>query len=195
MNIILVDDHPLFRQAMAATINSVRSGIEVDQCETLATARRKLETESEIALVLLDLKLPDSQGIAGLLSLKAHFPSVPIVIVSANDSSDTVETAIACGAAGFISKSAGVDELSAAIEALINGESWFPQTAGAGSRRELSATQVHILNGVHRGMMNKQIAYELGLSEATVKYHLTSIFRIMGVHTRAQLVALSQSID
>jgi len=195
MNIILVDDHPLFRQAMAATINSVRSGIEVDQCETLATARRKLETESEIALVLLDLKLPDSQGIAGLLSLKAHFPSVPIAIVSANDSSDTVETAIACGAAGFISKSAGVDELSAAIEALINGESWFPQTAGVGSLRELSATQVHILNGVHRGMMNKQIAYELGLSEATVKYHLTSIFRIMGVHTRAQLVALSQSID
>jgi DNA-binding NarL/FixJ family response regulator len=195
MNILLVDDHPLFRQAMAATINSVRDDIVVEQYETLAAVRRRLETQADIALILLDLKLPDSQGIAGLLSLKAHFPAVPIVIVSANDSSDTVETAIACGAAGFISKAAGMDELSAAIEALINGETWFPEPAAASGRRELSATQVHILDGVHRGMMNKQIAFELGLSEATVKYHLTSIFRVMGVQTRAQLVALTQTND
>lgn len=193
MKILLVDDHPLFRQAMAATVNHVRNDLTVEQFETLAAVRTRLENALDAALILLDLKLPDSNGIAGLLSLKAHFPDIPVAIVSANDSSETIQTAIACGAAGFVSKAAGVDELSAAVETLVNGETWFPELAQPDGRRGLSPTQAHILDGVHRGMMNKQIAFELGLSEATVKYHLTSIFRIMGVPTRAQLVALSQS--
>lgn len=193
MKILLVDDHPLFRQAMAATASLVRSDINVEQYETLAAVRKRLDSVSDVTLVLLDLKLPDSQGIGGLLSLKAHHPDVPIAIVSANDSADTIQTAIACGAAGFISKAAGVDELSAAIETLVTGGSWFPELAQQVGRRGLSATQLQVLDGVHRGLMNKQIAFEVGLSEATVKYHLTSIFRIMGVQTRAQLVALSQS--
>lgn len=190
MIVLLVDDHPLFRQAMAATVGHIRGDIVVEQFETLAAVRSRLEMAEGIVLILLDLKLPDSVGIAGLLSLKAHHPEIPIAIVSANDSIETIQTAMACGAAGFVSKAAGVQELSAAIQSLIRGESWFPEHGPPTGRRELSSTQAHILDGVHRGMMNKQIAYELGLSEATVKYHLTGIFRIMGVQTRAQLVAL-----
>ena len=193
MHILLVDDHPLFRQAIAATVNQVRSDISVEQFETLAAVRIRLDFDSDVALILLDLKLPDSQGIGGLLSLKAHYPDVPVAIVSANDSADTIQTTRACGAVGFVSKAAGVEELSAAVETLVSGEIWFPEFTEQGGGRGMSATQSHILDGVHRGLMNKQIAFEIGLSEATVKYHLTSIFRIMGVQTRAQLVALSQS--
>lgn len=193
MKILLVDDHPLFRQAMAATVKNARNDISVEQFETLSAVRKRLESSLDAALILLDLKLPDSNGMAGLLSLKAHYPDIPVAIVSANDSVETIQTAIACGAAGFVSKAAGVDELTAAVETLINGEPWFPDLVQPDGRRSLTTTQAHILDGVHRGMMNKQIAFELGLSEATVKYHLTRIFRILSVQTRSQLVALSQS--
>lgn len=191
MRVLLVDDHPLFRQALAATVAQVRAEVPVEQFETLAAVRASLEQEPEAALILLDLKLPDSQGIAGLLALKAHYPDIPVAIVSASDSTEMILTAIACGAAGFVSKAVGVAELSAAVEALLAGESWFPESPESDNRPTLSASQSRILDGVHRGLMNKQIAFELGLSEATIKYHLTGIFRVIGVQSRAQLLTRS----
>nr|WP_281384426.1 response regulator transcription factor [Novosphingobium flavum] len=195
----MVDDHPLFRQAMAATVANAGAGgdgraghITVEQFETLAAVRERLDGGPLPALVLLDLKLPDSQGVSGLLALKAHFPDLPIAIVSASDSAEILQTAMACGAAGFVSKAAGVEELSAAIETLLGGETWFTPMTDPAERPILTPTHARILDGVHRGLMNKQIAHELGLTEATIKYHLTGIFRILGVQTRAQLVALSQ---
>lgn len=189
MRVLLVDDHPLFRQALAATVALARSGLVIEQHETLAAVRESLARDASDALVLLDLKLSDSSGVSGLLALKAHFPDVPVAVVSATDDAETVQTAVACGAAGFVSKSAGIDELTAAIETLAQGHSWFPDATGADDAAPLSTTQARILDGVHRGLMNKQIAWELGLSEATVKYHLTYIYRRMGVITRAQLLA------
>lgn len=192
MRVLLVDDHPLFRQALAATVGQINPAIEVEQFETLGSVREALANAPAAALILLDLTLPDSQGISGLLSLKAHFPDVPVAIVSALDDAETVQTAGACGAAGFIAKSAGIEELSAAIEALLGGEAWFVESGPLETRRPLTGTQARILDGIHRGLMNKQIAFELGLSEATIKYHLTTIFRIMGVQTRAQLLAAAR---
>lgn len=192
MRVLLIDDHPLFRQALAATIAQIAGAIAIAQCESLADARKDLAGGSPCALILLDLKLPDSQGMGGLLSLKAEYPDVPIAIVSASDDAETVQTALACGAAGFISKAAGVEELSAAIEALLAGENWYPDAAQESSRAPLTPTQTRVLDGVHRGLMNKQIAYETGLSEATIKYHLTGLFRTFGVQTRAQLLALAR---
>lgn len=192
MRVLLVDDHPLFRQALAATVNQIGVDMRIEQCETMADLRARLAIDHDAALVLLDLNLPDSAGIGGLLAIKAHYPALAVAIVSAIDDAETVQTAQACGAAGFISKAVGIEELSAAIFALIGGESWFPETCAAEGRPGLTPTQARILDGVHRGMMNKQIAFELGLSEATVKYHLTGLFRKMGVQTRAQLLALAR---
>ena len=189
MRILLVDDHPLFRQALAATVSQSRSGMVIEQHETVAAVRESLAKDDSPALVLLDLKLSDSSGVSGLLSLKARFPDVPVAVVSATDDPETIHTAIACGAAGFISKSAGIEELTAAVETLAQGHTWCPDVPGEGEASPLSNTQARILDGVHRGLMNKQIAWELGLSEATVKYHLTHIYRRMGVITRAQLIA------
>ena len=191
MRVILVDDHPLFRQALAATVSGVRAAIEVEQFETMTAVQQALDHEPGAALILLDLNLPDNAGITGLLSLKARFPETPIAIVSAQDDLETVQTALACGAAGFIPKAARLEELSAAIEALLHGESWFPEF-DEDSRSGLSLTQARILDGVQRGLMNKQIAYELGLSEHTIKYHLTGIFRKMGCQTRSQLLAITR---
>ena len=195
MRIILVDDHPLFRQALAMTITQIGLDVSVEQFDTLAAVRESLLQNPDTDLVLLDLKLPDSSGVSGLLALKAQFPRIPVAIVSANDDQDMVRTASACGAAGFISKAVGIQELTAAVEAMARGESWFQERSCDDDAIPLTNTQARILDGVHRGLMNKQIAGELGISEATVKYHLTGLFRRMGVFNRAQLLALGRSRD
>jgi DNA-binding NarL/FixJ family response regulator len=192
MRVLLVDDHPLFRQALAATVRQIDPHIAIEQVDSLAQARSALTGDVAQTLVLLDLKLPDSQGISGLLGIKAFAPQATVAIVSAADDRETVQTAMACGAAGFISKAAGVEELTAAIETLFTGEPWFTQSGAETARDPLTAAQARILEGVHRGLMNKQIAFEMGLSEATVKYHLTGIFRKLGVQTRAQLLTLAR---
>jgi DNA-binding NarL/FixJ family response regulator len=192
MTVLLIDDHPLFRQALAATLAQIAGARTVLQFETLRDAKAALSDDTAVSLILLDLKLPDSAGIGGLLSLKAEYPDISVAIVSATDDPDTVQTTLACGAAGFISKSVGVDELSAAVEALLAGQSWFPDAMDEDAGVPLSETQTRILDGVHRGLMNKQIAFETQLSEATVKYHLTGLYRRFGVQTRAQLTAMSR---
>ncbi len=192
MKVLLIDDHPLFRQALAATLAQLAGARTVLQFETLRDAKAALSEDAAVTLILLDLKLPDSAGIGGLLSLKAEYPNIPVAIVSASDDPDTVQTTLACGAAGFISKAVGVDELSAAVEALLAGQSWFPDNGDEQAGIPLSDTQTRILDGVHRGLMNKQIAFETQLSEATIKYHLTGLYRRFGVQTRAQLTAMSR---
>ncbi|MBB3956475.1 response regulator transcription factor [Novosphingobium sediminicola] len=191
MRVLLVDDHPLFRQALAATVRQIAPEHSIEHYDTLGEARAALGA-GEDALVLLDLKLPDSHGISGLLGLKAQAPAATVAIVSASDDHETVQTAQACGASGFISKAVSVEELAAAIETLLAGAEWFTETGPDHGRAPLTTAQARIVEGVHRGLMNKQIAYEMGISEATVKYHLTGIFRKMGVQTRAQLLTLAR---
>ena len=191
--VVLVDDHPLFRLALAGTVRLVDPAIEVAHCETFAALRALLEDMQGVALILLDLNLPDNNGIAGLPFLKGQYPDIPVAIVSARDDQETVQTAVICGASGYISKASSVATLQAAIEALVNGEEWFEEEAAPPGRDALTPMQSRILDGVHRGLMNKQIAYETGISEATVKYHLSNVFRILGVQTRSQLLALSRS--
>jgi DNA-binding NarL/FixJ family response regulator len=192
MRVVLVDDHPLFRQALAATVRQIQPGMAVEEYDTLTEARAALARDADPALVVLDLKLPDSQGAAGLLAIRAETPGAMVAIVSATDDLETVLTVQACGAVGFISKAAGVEELCAAMETLLAGESWFPEIEAGPEREALTPAQARILEGVHRGLMNKQIAWEMGISEATVKYHLTGIFRKLGVQTRQQLLTLAR---
>ena len=190
--VVLVDDHPLFGQALAGTVQLVAPDAEVELCQDFKALRERLEQLGHVSLILLDLNLPDTDGIAGLPLLRGQYPDIPVAVVSARDDHEVVQTAMACGASGFISKVSGVPSLQAAIDALLHGKEWFEGLGEVPDEDPLTPMQLRILNGVHRGLMNKQIAFEAGITEATVKYHLSNIFRKLGVQTRNQLLALSR---
>lgn len=197
--VLLADDHPLFREALRATINRIRPDLEIDEADSLAAAKEKLETTS-YALVLLDLKLSDCEGFLGLLTLRNEYPKTAVAIVSATEGPQAVNNAMTYGASGYIPKSVRSSELADALAAIFAGDLWTPPNlATGGPSREailiasLSPAQARILAGVMRGRLNKQIAYDLGVTEATVRAHMTAVFRKLGVVNRTQAVILAQS--
>lgn len=198
--IVVADDHPLFRAALRSAVDKAAPGAVVEECASLADARAALAGDP-VDLLLLDLKLSDSEGMAGLSAIRAEYPAVPVAVVSASEESVVVRRALALGASGFIPKSAGLPQMVEAIAAILAGESWAPETPqGEGddllSRiASLTPSQLRILEGLKAGRLNKQIAFDLGVSEATIKAHLTSVFRKLGVHNRTQAVILAKQLD
>ncbi|MBC2665510.1 response regulator transcription factor [Novosphingobium flavum] len=191
MRILLVDDHPMFREALAATVEGLDALAVVEQFDTLQQLYDGLGEGGAGTLVLLDLQLADATGMVGLIGLKARYTELAVAIVSGRDDEHAVATALACGAAGYIPKSASPATLSAALRTLLGGHDWFPPgSQDKDDSERLSPIQMRILDGVKRGKMNKQIAWEVGLSEHSIKYHLTGIFRKLGCQTRAQLLAV-----
>ena len=155
-------------------------------------------------LLLLDLKLSDSDGFAGLAGIRADFPAVPVAVVSASEDARTVRRALAFGASGFIPKSSDLDQMVKAIEAVLEGEVWAPEgleaeedeTSDLEARiATLTPSQLRILVGLKQGRLNKQIAWDLGVTEATIKAHLTGVFRKLGVHNRTQAVIVARSLE
>jgi len=194
--IILADDHPLFRQALGTVLRRLRPLATIVECETLEALQVALEAQPA-DLVLLDLKLPDSDGFNGLLALRARFPKVGVAVVSATETEDTIDTAIIFGALGFVPKSLNVASLAEALTSLLEGRVWRPEGRDpvdglARKSDQLSPAQSRILSGLQRGLMNKQIAWELGVTEATVKAHMTGLFRKLGVQTRTQALVLAR---
>lgn len=200
--VLLVDDHPLFRQALQAVVARAQPGLEIVEAQNLTEARRILSERPGITLVLLDLKMPDCGGFAGLLSLRADFPQAPVVVVSSSEDTNTVNRTIAFGAAGFIPKSSTNSEITEALAAILAGEVWTPRAtapeampAAVESIASLSPAQLKILLGLKRGLINKQIANELGITEATIKAHMTILFRKMGVSNRTQAVIAAEAMN
>ena len=191
--IVVADDHPLFRQALVVAIGRAARDLVIEEHATLADLVAGLNRDPDAALALLDLKLPDSDGFGGLMNLRAAFPDLPVVIVSATEDPGTIRRALVCGAAGFIPKSTGLAELAEALRHLLDGEVWTPPLFDRGPAEggPLSPAQARVFSALQRGLMNKQIAYELGVTEATVKAHLTSLFRKLGVQTRTQALLLA----
>jgi DNA-binding NarL/FixJ family response regulator len=194
--VLLADDHPLFRDALCAAVSRIRPDFEISQVESLDGARRVL-LNGPVALVLLDLKLQDCEGLVGLLTLRAEFPQAPIVVVSASEDPATVSDAIATGALGFIPKSASMATMSTALEVILGGDVWTPEdlVLAAPSKAvlalaSLSPAQARIIACLGRGLPNKLIAHELGITEATVKAHMTATFRKLGVVSRTQALLL-----
>lgn len=200
--IIIADDHPLFRAALKSAVERAVPGAELLEFASLAEVEAALSRQVA-DLVLLDLKLSDSEGMAGLGLIRASFPTVPVAVVSASEEPATVRGALALGAAGFIPKSASLTDMVAAITAIMAGDSWAPDVGEADPEEDdiyarlasLTPSQMRILEGLKAGRLNKQIAFDLGVTEATIKAHLTSVFRKLGVHNRTQAVILAQSLD
>jgi DNA-binding NarL/FixJ family response regulator len=196
--IIIADDHPLFRAALSHAVTRVWPAAQVVEASTAAAARSELEAGAEA--LLLDLHMADSSGLSVLMDLRQDFPALPIAIVSASEEPRVFAAARQLGAAAFIPKSAGLDEMREALAAVAEGDGWFPESEVADDAdltrmASLTPAQRRILGAVRQGLLNKQIAYELDISEATVKAHITAIFRKLGVNNRTQAVLLAAKLD
>ena len=202
MHLIIADDHPLFRGALREAVSGVPSISKIDEAGSFQELTKLLELDGDIDLVLLDLTMPGAIGFSGLIYLRAQYPAVPVVIVSASDDADTVRRAMDFGALGFIPKRFGVETLREAIGQVLAGEVWFPKDVTAGATdpetmklrdrmMTLTPQQVRVLMMLSEGLLNKQIAYELGVSEATIKAHVSAILQKLGVESRTQAVILT----
>lgn len=198
--IVIADDHPLLREALRAAVLRAVPDVELEECASLAAVQGVLRAGAAVDLVLLDLKMPDCEGFAGLLALRAEFPAAPVAIVSATEDAETIRRAMAFGAAGFIPKSTPLAEMVSALTAILDGDAWIPRHVEAPAAAEnafaaLTPAQLRILVGLQRGRLNKQIAFEMGVTEATIKAHMTAIFRKLGVQNRTQAVIAAQSLQ
>ncbi len=197
--IVIADDHPLFRAALGSAIARAAAEAMVEEVASLADARVALERDST-DLLLLDLKMSDCDGFAGLVAIRSDWPTVPVVVVSASEDPATVRRALSFGASGFIPKSATLEAMVQALSAVLSGDTWAPElkeaTEDAMEDRIASLTpaQLKILVGLQQGRLNKQIAYDLGVTEATIKAHLTGVFRKLGVQNRTQAVIAAQAL-
>ncbi len=204
--IVIADDHPLFRGALRQAVSSALAGADVSEVGSLEALTEALGTGADADLVLLDLTMPGVQGFSGLLFLRADHPEVPVIVVSANDDPAVIRRCIEFGALGFLPKTAGVAQMGEAIRAVLDGGVWTPPGIDLSSpvdaevadmvRRlsTLTPQQVRVLMMLSEGLLNKQIAYELGVSEATVKAHVSAILTKLNVDSRTQAVIAAAKI-
>ncbi|WP_137390920.1 response regulator transcription factor [Rhodoligotrophos defluvii] len=204
---IIADDHPLFRDALRHALTAAYDGVQVKEAGSLDEVTALLEADDAVDLLLLDLKMPGVQGLAGLAYLRAQFPDVPTVVVSATEDLPVIRRAVALGASGFIPKSTPVSAIREAVREVLAGGVWLPpdiDAAGAAddetdavARRlaTLTPQQVRVLMMLREGLLNKQIAYALGVSEATVKAHVSAVLQKLGVESRTQAVIAVGRID
>jgi DNA-binding NarL/FixJ family response regulator len=205
--LVIADDHPLFRGALREAVNGLFEHMEIAEAGTFNEAAELLERGSDVDLVLLDLTMPGVRGFSGLLYLRAQYPGVPVIVVSANDDPAAIRRCMQFGASGFIPKTLGVEAMRAAISRILGGGVWTPPDVdlSAGSDAETAALmarmatltpqQVRVLMMLSEGLLNKQIAYQLGVSEATVKAHVSAILQKLGVDSRTQAVIATAKIE
>lgn len=201
--LLIADDHPLFREALRGAVARVLPEAQLREAENVDALYQLVEAEPDADLLLLDLNMPGAQGFSALVHLRALHPQLPIVIVSAREEPAVMRRALDHGAVGFIPKSADAKTLGEAISTVLEGDRWAPASAlnapaasadehdAAQRLRDLTPQQFRVLQMLGSGLLNKQIAYELGVSEATIKAHVTAILRKLGANNRTQAVLIA----
>lgn len=203
--IIIVDDHPLFRAALRQTLAGGDATVSVEESGDLPSLSKSLDADRDCDLVLLDLNMPGVRGFSGLLLVRAQYPEIPVMIISAVEDATVVRRAFELGASGYLHKSEGPTEIRRAIETVLAGEVFVPkgtmltgddeQSALMKRLAALTPQQVRVLMMLSDGLMNKQIAYELSISEATVKAHVSAILQKLDVDSRTQAVIAAARIE
>ena len=202
--VLIADDYPLFRQALSLAVQRVAPDMVLREAGTLAAALRSCGEAEDLRLILLDLKMPGAVGYSGIALLHAEKPEVPILVVSSAEGESAAQEARAFGAIGFLRKDSDLSVIEAAIARALDSAPPTPAPAPAQPVDEvrqtvagLTPTQLKVLLAVLEGQLNKQIAHSLGMSEATVKAHMTAIMRKLDVRNRTQaaLVARSLGLD
>lgn len=206
-HIIIVDDHPLFRDAMKASLSSLSDELNIAEAGSLDEVTKYLTQNTNCDLVLLDLKMPGVQGLAGLAYLRAQYPGVPVAVVSGQEEAATIRRSLALGASGFIPKSTPAETMRSAVIAILDGEVWAPNVGLEATPQDLeldnlskrlatlTPQQVRVLMMLRTGLLNKQIAFELDVSEATVKAHVSAILLKLDVDSRTQAVIAANKLD
>ena len=205
--VIVADDHPLFRTAIKEALEAEQGETNFLEANSFESLQKLVDEQKEVDLVLLDLHMPGVSGFAGLVYLCKRYPSVPVVIISANEDPVVIRRALEHGAAGFIPKSSSIDTITQAISSILMGEIWAPalthsdlpgnntsEVELAERMAQLTPQQFKVLMMMSQGLLNKQIAYELGVSEATIKAHVTAIMSKLGVSNRTQAVLAANQL-
>ena len=209
-SLLIADDHPLFRAALRQAARDALGDVQLFEAGALDQVLALLDAQPQVDLVLLDLHMPGNHGLAGLAAIRAQFPGVAVIVVSANDDPRVVRRALDHGAAGYLPKSSGLNELREAIRSVMACEQWLPATLRAAVQRtqpnrhdselagrlaSLSPQQFRVLALVAEGLLNKQIADRLDVQERTVKAHLTAIFERLGVRNRTQAGVVLRELE
>lgn len=201
--LLIADDHPLFREALRGVIARVLPDAVIHEADQIHALYDLVDSCPDADLLLLDLDMPGSTGLAPLMHLRGQHPQLPIVIVSAHEDPLLMRRAFDHGAMGFIPKSSNADTLGAGLLHVLEGGTWLPGAGYGGapahsqektlaaSVRELTPQQFRVLQMVGAGLLNKQIAHELQVSESTIKAHMTAIMRKLGVTNRTQAVLIA----
>lgn len=205
---LIADDHPLFREALQGALANHYSDLQLREAEDLDSTLVALQEDDDLDLLLLDLHMPGSGDLYGLIRIREDYPLVPIAIISGTEEPAVVAKCIGFGALGFIPKSLPSLEIAAAIDVILQGDTWVPaEVRGrlaeltneeqelAKKVADLTPQQYRVLLLVHEGLLNKQIAYQLNITEATVKAHITAIFKKLGVYSRTQAVLLVERLQ
>jgi DNA-binding NarL/FixJ family response regulator len=206
--ILIADDHPLFRSALHQALTlGLGPDARLVEAESIADLEARLTEKSDWDLVLLDLNMPGAYGFSGLVLLRGQYPQVPVVMVSAQEEAAVVVKSKEFGASGFIPKSSSLETIQQAVRTVLDGDVWWPPQVNESVRvsdearaaseglASLTPQQFRVLTMVCEGLLNKQIAYELSVSEATIKAHVTAIFRKLNVRTRTQAALLLQQLE
>jgi DNA-binding NarL/FixJ family response regulator len=201
LTILIADDHPLFRGALRQAVSGMQPQPEILEAGDFEGARAAVAGNGDIDMLLLDLSMPGMNGLTGLMSLRAEFPGLAIVVCSASEDQQTIRRVFELGASGFIPKSSGADHIRDAVRVVAEGGIAEPPGYDPGAAetdtevsdllsrlQTLTPQQVRVLNMLSEGLLNKQIAYELGVSEATIKAHVSAVLLKLNVDSRTQAV-------
>jgi two-component system, NarL family, nitrate/nitrite response regulator NarL len=204
LKLLIVDDHPVVREGLAAVLAQLGPDAVVLQVGDAAQALTLVAEHEDLDIVILDIAMPGMNGLQALAEFRRVRPALPVVVISASEDAGDVRQALAKGALGYVPKSAGPHTLVAAVQLVLKGdiyvpplvlaaaaagESPEPKTQGRSERQALTERQIEVLKLLSEGQSNKRIALDLGLSEKTVKAHVTAIFRALNVVNRTQAAA------
>lgn len=204
--IVIADDHPLFRSALCQAIRQSFPDAGILECDTISALENTLDGNLDTDLILLDLHMPGASGFSGVVLTRKSYPEIPVIVVSASEETPIIKRAIGYGASGFIPKSADLPTICDAIIQVLSGEIWLPvqdldnegadeEKAFAARLNSLTPQQLRVYMMLTKGLLNKQIAAEINVSEATVRTHMTAIFRKLGVRNRTQAVLAANHLD
>jgi DNA-binding NarL/FixJ family response regulator len=203
--IIIADDHPLFRNALCQAVKQVVPDADIMECDSISSLETLLTAQSDVDLILLDLRMPGANGFSGLVLIRRQHPDIPVVVISASDDHMIMQRAIEYGASGFIPKASDLSQIADALQTVMNGSLWLPSVISqnpsndehefAQRLKTLTPQQLRVFMMLTKGLLNKQIAGQVNVSEATVRTHMTAIFRKLGVRNRTQAVLAANYLN
>lgn len=207
ITLLIADDHPLYRDALRGALNAHMEEVEILEASDMNQAIEQLQQNKDIDLLLLDLHMPGSQDLFGLIHIRKTFPDLPVAVVSGSEDKNIISKVIDIGALGFVPKTTNAADIAKAIQTMLEGEVWLPENFSGDVAEDpafaeladkiatLTPAQYKVLCMLRDGLLNKQIGYSLGIAEKTVKTHITSIFKKLDISNRTQAVIIATQLQ